>query len=65
MKCQRCGFLMNPPGTLYAGMRCTCWDRAGGEQFLPPRKATEPARQLTEEDVRRIVREELAKKAPT
>ena len=72
-KSYRCGLPAFGQGELsaYAGPVCICWFRPpadGLPRYLPEFKPSppdaakcQPAVQLTEEDVRRIVRDELAK----
>lgn len=58
--CSGCGFPQIPVGTIYAGMVCRCWSRYGQQDPSRYGQARE-LKQLTEDDVRRIVREEIAK----
>jgi hypothetical protein len=52
MKCQRCNLPQVHGVAGYAGPQCKCWVQV-------PFDGCQPLRQLTEADVRRIVREEL------
>jgi hypothetical protein len=56
--CNRCGFPIYPPGVAYAGMTCRCW--AHYTMQPPAQDGARESKPLTEADVRRIVREELA-----
>lgn len=68
-----CGGLYSDDGGMIAGRICTCGTRTPATQrfhapaYAPllskpaPPNVTVPAVQLTEDDVRRIVREELAR----
>jgi hypothetical protein len=56
MKCQRCGLPQFDGAAGFAGPQCKCWVQV-------PFDGCQPLRKLTEADVRRIVREELARQA--
>lgn len=56
--CQRCGLPIIPGPSCYAGPQCKCWAYYGSQD--PNRYGAKELKPLTEADVRRIVREELA-----
>lgn len=64
MKCQRCGLPQVDGAMGYTGPQCKCWvfyNPAPNGAYVPPAIA------MTEAEVRRIVREEIARitEAPT
>ena len=64
MKCQRCGLPILDGPASYAGPQCKCWTFYA--PTVPPGTGAPPAQRrpvvpLTEADVRRIIREELAR----
>lgn len=64
MKCQRCGLPQFDGAAGYAGPQCKCWVTWNPAPHAAPQipfDGCQPLRQLTEADVRRIVREELAR----
>ncbi len=64
MKCQRCNLPIFDGGAGYAGPQCKCWAQYNpAPNAAPPQDGAQFARQLFEADVRRIVREELARQA--
>ena len=66
-KCQRCGLPMFAGAASYSGPQCKCWAfyRPAPDAAEPvPLDGCKPFRPLTEADVRRIVREELARATP-
>ncbi len=58
--CQRCGLPTFGGAMGYVGPQCRCW--ANYAPDVPPHRGAFIQKQLTEADVRRIVREELNKK---
>lgn len=63
-KCQRCGLPQFDGVAGYAGPQCKCWAFYAPNPPLP-RAGGHPVQPMTEEDVRRIVRDELDKAGTT
>lgn len=61
--CYRCGLPQFFGGVGYAGLQCKCWTFYRPAPDAAPPAGCTPAPWLTEADVRRIVREELARAA--
>ena len=60
-KCIKCGLPQFDGAAGYVGPQCKCWAIYGP---FPPQQGCAPVKSLTEEDVRRIVQEELARRTP-
>ena len=60
-KCIKCGLPQFAGVAGYVGPQCKCWAIYGP---FPRQQACTPVKLLTEEDVRRIVQEELARRTP-
>ena len=60
-KCIKCGLQQFDDAAGYVGLQCRCWLI---KVPFPPRQGYMPGKLMTEDDVRRIVREELARRTP-
>ncbi len=65
-KCQRCFLPMPDIGSGYGALTCKCWaayrsNPMPNDAVQNPPPGCQPLRQLTEADVRRIVRDEIGK----
>jgi hypothetical protein len=61
--CYRCNLPAFDGAASYVGPQCRCWARYAPTDEQRRANECRPAKPLTEEDVRRIVREELARKS--